>query len=250
MRLDLFLVEHAYFDSRTKAQKAIEASAVKVSGKIIIKSNYEVLDTDTIEIIKNTNPYVSRGGIKLEAAIHNFHLDFTDAKVLDIGSSTGGFTDCALKHGASLVYAVDVGTNQLDASLRNRKDVIILEQTNILDISSLPVEFDYIVMDVSFTSIEKILPAVERFFGKNTQFICLIKPQFEVGKRYLKNGIVKDRALHIHVLEKIITTIEAYHMGIVKLIPSPILGGSGNKEFLACIRKNIKTKVNILEVCK
>ncbi|MDE6660648.1 MAG: TlyA family RNA methyltransferase [Anaeroplasmataceae bacterium] len=252
MRLDLFLVEHKFFDSRTKAQKAIEAEAIRVNGTIITKSNYEVDEFAPveIEIIKNTNPYVSRGGLKLEAAIDNFKLDFCDKKVLDIGSSTGGFTDCALKHGASLVYAVDVGTNQLDASLRGRKDIVLLEQTNILEVEDFPVDFDYIVMDVSFISIEKVLPVVERFLKEDATFICLIKPQFELGKRYMKNGIVKDRNLHIKVLEHIIAVLEEYHMGILKLIPSPILGGSGNKEFLACIRKNVNTRVNVIEVCK
>ena len=250
MRLDLFLVEHDFYDSRTKAQKAIEAGAVKVLGTIITKSNYEVLSDAHIEIIKETNPYVSRGGLKLEAAIDHFKLDFNNKKVLDIGSSTGGFTDCALKHGAELVYAVDVGTNQLDSTLRGRKDIVLLEQTNILEVESFPVDFDYIIMDVSFVSIEKILPAVNRFLNEDTTFICLIKPQFEVGKRYMKNGIVKDRSLHIKVLEKVISILREYHMGVSKLIPSPILGGSGNKEFLACIKRGIDTRINVIEVCK
>lgn len=250
MRLDLFLVEHNFYDSRTKAQKAIEAGAVKVADTVITKSNYEVLNDAHIEIIKETNPYVSRGGLKLEAAIENFKLDFKNKKVLDIGSSTGGFTDCALKHGAELVYAVDVGTNQLDSSLRGRKDIVLLEQTNILEVESFPVDFDYIVMDVSFVSIEKILPAVDRFLKEDTTFICLIKPQFEVGKRYMKNGIVKDRSLHIKVLEHVISVLADYHLGISKLMPSPILGGSGNKEFLACIKRGIDTRINVIELCK
>ncbi|MDE6408589.1 MAG: TlyA family RNA methyltransferase, partial [Anaeroplasmataceae bacterium] len=148
------------------------------------------------------------------------------------------------------VYAVDVGNNQLDNSLREREDVIVWEQTNILDVAAFPVDFDFIVMDVSFVSIEKILPAIERFLKEDSTFICLIKPQFEVGKMYLKNGIVKDRTLHIKVLEKNIAVLEMYHLGITKLIASPILGGSGNKEFLACIRKNAKTRINVIEVCK
>ena len=250
MRLDIFLVEQGYFKSRSKAQAAIEEGAIQVSGKIILKSNYEIEEGASIEILKNNNPYVSRGGLKLEAAIKAFHLDFKDKIVLDIGSSTGGFTDCALSFGARLVYAVDVGTNQLDSSLRGRKEIIVMEQTNILSVSSFPVRFDFLVMDVSFVSIEKILPAIDCFLDEDASFICLIKPQFEVGKRYLKNGIVKDRALHIKVLEQVNRALELYHMGIVQLIPSPILGGSGNKEFLACIKKNAKTRINYLEVCK
>ena len=169
---------------------------------------------------------------------------------MDIGASTGGFTDCALRFGAKLVYAVDVGSNQLSSKLRNRSDVVVMEQTNILSVESFPVRFDYLVMDVSFVSIEKLLPAIERFLEENAYFICLIKPQFEVGKRYLKNGIVKDKSLHIKVLEKVNAALEEYNMGILKLIPSPILGGSGNKEFLACIKKNVKSRINWIEVCK
>ena len=250
MRLDVFLVEEGYFSSRTKAQAAIEAGAVKVLDTIITKSNYDVNPEATIEIMKEVNPYVSRGGLKLEAAIREFHLDFKDKVVLDIGASTGGFTDCALRFGAKQVYAVDVGSNQLDLKLRNRTDVIVMEQTNILSVDSFPVHFDYLVMDVSFVSIEKLLPAIDRFLEADAYFICLIKPQFEVGKRYLKNGVVKDKSLHIQVLKQVNASLEDYNMGIFKLIPSPIFGGSGNKEFLACIKRNVKSRINWIEVCK
>ena len=249
MRLDLFLVENNYFNSRQKAQNAIKEGAVSVNGKVINKPNFECSLGDDIVILKETNPYVSRGGYKLEAAIKNFYLDFNDKVVLDIGASTGGFTDCALKHGAKLVYAVDVGTDQLDESLRNRNDVVSLEQTNVLDIESFDNEIDFIVMDVSFVSISKILPAIDKFLTDKNGFVCLVKPQFEVGKRFLKNGIVKDRTLHIKVLEDVKSAIESYGMGIEKMTVSPILGGSGNKEFLIYVRRNVKSKVNIVEVC-
>ena len=250
MRLDVFLVEKNHFSSRQKAQNAIKEGAVCVNGKIVLKPNFECAEFDSIEILKETNPYVSRGGYKLEAAIKHFYLDFKDKVVLDIGSSTGGFTDCALKHGAKLVYALDVGTNQLDESLRNRSDVISMEQTNILDVESFPTKIDFIVMDVSFVSITKILPAIDKFLDENNAFVCLVKPQFEVGKIYLKNGIVKDRTMHIKVLEDVKSVIESYGMGIEKMIASPILGGSGNKEFLIYVKRNVKSKVNIIEVCK
>lgn len=250
MRLDLYLVEKGHFDSRNKAQTAISNEAILVDGKLITKANFDVQEDSLIQIIKESCPYVSRGGLKLEAAIRSFYLDFSDKIVLDIGASTGGFTDCALQYGAQLVYSIDVGTNQLDERLRNDHRVISLEQTNILNVSSFPVKFDYIVMDVSFVSINHLLPAIDRFLDAEAIFICLIKPQFELGKRYLKNGIVKDRTLHIKVIEQVISDLNSYHMGIVKLIPSPILGGSGNKEFLACIKKNVETRVNYIEVCK
>ena len=250
MRLDIFLVENGYFNSRQKAQNAIKDGAVSVNGKIVTKSNYECVDFDDISILKETNHYVSRGGYKLEAAIKEFYLDFKDKIILDIGASTGGFTDCALKHGAKLVYAVDVGTDQLDASLKNRSDVISYEQTNVLDIDSFDHEIDFIVMDVSFVSISKILPAIDKFLTDKNAFVCLVKPQFEVGKRFLKNGIVKDRTMHIKVLENVKDALSFYNMGIEKMTVSPILGGSGNKEFLIYVKRNVNSKINIIEVCK
>lgn len=250
MRLDIFLVENGYFNSRQKAQNAIKDGAVSVNGKIVTKSNYECVDFDDISILKETNHYVSRGGYKLEAAIKEFYLDFKDKIILDIGASTGGFTDCALKHGAKLVYAVDVGTDQLDDSLKNRSDVISYEQTNVLDIDSFDHEIDFIVMDVSFVSISKILPAIDKFLTDKNAFVCLVKPQFEVGKRFLKNGIVKDRTMHIKVLENVKDALSFYNMGIEKMTVSPILGGSGNKEFLIYVKRNVNSKINIIEVCK
>lgn len=250
MRLDVYLVEQGFFKTRTKASLAIKSQAILVNGKMIDKPNYEVSSEVEVKVLKEVNPYVSRGGLKLEAAIQKFYLDFKDKIVLDIGASTGGFTDCALKHGAKLVYAVDVGTNQLDETLRGREDVVIYEQTNILDVKELPTRVDYIVMDVSFVSIEKLLPAIQCFLMEDNALVCLIKPQFEVGKMYLKNGVVKDRTLHIKVLERVNTAFDSMQMGIVKLAPSPILGGSGNKEFLALVKRNVKSNINIIEVCK
>lgn len=250
MRLDVFLVQQGFFDSRTRAQKAIAEHVVLINGKLATKANEEVVLDCKVEILKNIFPYVSRGGLKLEAAIQTFCLDFQNKMILDIGASTGGFTDCALKFGAQRVYAVDVGKDQLDPSLKQNSKVISMEQTNILDIPSFPVEFDFIVMDVSFVAIEKIFPAVDRFLPENGGFICLIKPQFEMGKRYVKNGVVKDKNLHLKVLQQVDEALKAYHMGILQLIPSPILGGSGNKEFLAYIKRNIETRINFLEITK
>ena len=250
MRLDVYLVEKGLFTTRNKAQSAIKDNAISINGKIVAKPNYDVTEFDEVTIVKESNPYVSRGGFKLEKAIKEFNLDFKDKVILDIGSSTGGFTDCSLKHGAKLVYSVDVGTDQLDKSLLNRDDVVVYEQTNILDVYELPHHIDFMVMDVSFVSIEVILPAVDRFLDDTNGFVCLIKPQFEVGKVHMKNGIVKDRNTHIKVIENVRDVLKQYNMGILKLIPSPILGGSGNKEFLAYIKRNVESKINILEVCK
>ncbi|MDE6013442.1 MAG: TlyA family RNA methyltransferase, partial [Anaeroplasmataceae bacterium] len=193
---------------------------------------------------------VSRGGYKLAKAIEEFQLDFEDKIVLDIGASTGGFTDCALKNGAKLVYSVDVGTDQLDESLRNKEEVVVLEQTNILEIASLPTQIDFIVMDVSFVSIEKILPAVDRFLTDDNAFVCLINPTFELGKKYFKNGVVKNKNDHLRVLKQVTEALRKYNMGISKLTVSPILGSSGNKEFLAYIKRNVVSQINLLEVCR
>ncbi len=250
MRLDVYLVEKGLFSTRNKAQSAIKDNAISINGKIVSKPNFDVSEFDEVTILKESNPYVSRGGFKLEKAIKEFNLDFKDKVILDIGSSTGGFTDCSLKHGAKLVYSVDVGTDQLDKSLLGRDDVVVYEQTNILDVYELPHHIDFMVMDVSFVSIEVILPAVDRFLDDTNGFVCLIKPQFEVGKVHMKNGVVKDRNTHIRVIENVRDVLKQYNMGILKLIPSPILGGSGNKEFLAYIKRNVESKINILEVCK
>lgn len=249
MRLDIYLVEKGLFDSRNKAKQAIDDKAISVNGKIVTKSSLEVSDLDKVEIIGSLCPYVSRGGYKLEAAIKEFFLDFKDKTIVDIGASTGGFTDCALQFGAKRVYSIDVGTNQLHEKLLNDDRVVSLEETNILDIEYFPEEIDYYVMDVSFVSIKHILPQVSRYLDDKNALVCLIKPQFEVGKKYMKNGIVKDRTIHINVIEGINEELKNYNLGIQKLIPSPILGGSGNKEFLALIKKNVTTKINIVEVC-
>jgi len=247
MRLDLYLVEKGFYETRSKAKAAIEAGDVLVDGKKA-KASFDIT-TEAVEIAKTTNPYVSRGGLKLEAAIKEFYLDFKNKTIVDIGASTGGFTDCALAFGAKKVYSIDVGSNQLALKLLEDPRVISLEQTNIMDIEFFPENIDYLVMDVSFVSIGHLLPGIANHITDTNALVCLIKPQFEVGKVYMKNGIVKDRTVHIHVIENVIKELEEYGLGIEKLIPSPILGGSGNKEFLALIKRNVKTKVNIIEVC-
>ena len=248
MRLDLFLVEKGYFKTRSKAKLALDEGQVLVNGKKE-KASYDAKEDDLIELV-NVNPYVSRGGLKLEGAINSFRLDFKDKVILDIGASTGGFTDCSLKHGAKLVYAVDVGTLQLDESLRNNPKVISYEQTNIKDIDHFDNDIDYLVMDVSFVSIEHLLPSLDHLITDNNALICLIKPQFELGHLNMKNGIVKDKKLHMKVLNNVFEELKLYNLGIYKLIESPILGGSGNKEFLALIKRGINLNINLNSVLK
>ncbi|WP_162849749.1 TlyA family RNA methyltransferase [Anaeroplasma bactoclasticum] len=250
MRLDQYLVEKGFFESRNKAKAAIDDGHISINDKIITKSSYDVLDSDTIKIVGDICPFVSRGGYKLLAAIQSFYLDFNGKTIVDIGASTGGFTDCALQNGAAKVYSIDVGTNQLAEKLRNDSRVISLEQTNIQDIPYFPEKIDYFVMDVSFVSIEYLMKDIHKFITDDNKLVCLIKPQFEVGKVHMKNGIVKERTIHINVIENIMKDLEQYGLGISKLIPSPILGGSGNKEFLCLIERNIKTKINVVEAIK
>lgn len=244
MRLDLYLFENNYFESRNKAKSEIELGHIEVNGKVINKPSYDVSDIDTIKISEDVLPYVSRGGLKLLGAINAFNLDFNNKVVLDIGASTGGFTDCSLKHGAALVYAVDVGSNQLHESLKNNPKVISYENTNIKDIN-IPYS-DIILMDVSFVSIEYLLPYIEKLITNDNYFICLIKPQFEVGKIKIKGGIVKDRNQYLKILNNINLELKKYNLGISKIMLSPILGGSGNKEFIVEIKRGIETKINFI----
>lgn len=240
MRIDQYLAENNHFETRSKAQQAIKEGVVKINDKIVTKNSYEVLPTDKVEILANPLKYVSRGGLKLEAAITNFNLDFKDKVVLDIGASTGGFTDCSLQFGASYVYAVDVGTNQLHSSLLNNSKVCSMEQTNILDVDTFPKQIDIITMDVSFVSIEVVIKAIQKFLTNDNYFVCLIKPQFEVGMKHFKNGVIKDPKIHLQVLKKVNSLFNVNNMYINKIITSPIKGGSGNKEFIALVsRKNL-----------
>ena len=245
MRLDLYLVNNNYFESRNKAKMEIEAGNVLVNSKVVTKSSFDISDSDKITISENICPYVSRGGYKLEAAIKNFNLVFKDKVVLDIGASTGGFTDCALKNGAKQVYSLDVGTSQLHDSLRGDSRVVVIENTNLLDYNP-NTSFDTLVMDVSFVSIEYLLPKLNELISDNNYLMCLIKPQFEVGKIHLKNGIVKDKNLYLKVLENLDIELSKYNLGIEKLALSPITGGDGNKEFISVIKRNVKNKINYL----
>jgi len=249
MRLDLYLVENNIIESRNKAKNEIDSGNVLVNDKIILKSSYDVLDTDIVKLVSKC-PYVSRGGLKLEEAIKKFNVSFTNKLVLDIGSSTGGFTDCSLQNGAKCVIALDVGSNQLHSKLKNDNRVISLENTNIKDIDKLPFNPDIIVMDVSFVSIEYLICDINKFINDDTIFIVLIKPQFEVGNIHLKNGIVKDKSLYINILNNINNKLSELNLGIKNLILSPILGGSGNKEFIALIKRNYKTNINFIEFVK
>lgn len=249
-RLDLALVSKGLFASREKANQAIKKGIISVDGKIIIKPSFQVELTQDILVLEVMLKYVSWGGMKLERAIDYFNLDFKDKVVLDIGASTGGFTDCALQHGAKEVYAVDVGRMQLADSLRTDFRVHSYEQTNICDFN-VDVNFDYLVMDVSFVSITKIIPSLLKFLNNNNYLICLFKPQFEVGKIKIKNGVIKDEKIHKEVVVNLINFIKEMGLYVNDLTYSTQKGKSGNIEYLALISKNkICKNYNVAEIIK
>ena len=249
-RLDVELVSRGLFQSREKASQAIKKDIISVDGKIVNKPSFQVSEDNKIEVLEVMLKYVSWGGMKLERAIQYFNLDFNDKTVLDIGASTGGFTDCALQHGAKEVYAVDVGTMQLADSLKTNFRVHSYEQTNICDFN-VDVNFDFLVMDVSFVSITKIIPSLLKFLNDNNHLICLFKPQFEVGKIKMKNGVIKDEKIHKEVVVNLINFIKEMGLYVNDLTYSTQKGKSGNIEYLALISRSNKCKnYNIAEIIK
>ncbi len=243
MRLDRYLFEAGLAKSRTEAERLIEAGAVTVDGVIRTKPSFGIEDDTPLSALfvrKDPLAFVSRGGEKLEAALSAFDLSPFGHVALDVGASTGGFTDCLLRHGAEKVYAVDAGRGQLAGSLLLDSRVVLLEQYNARylkreDFDPLPT---FAVMDVSFISATLILPALAAVLPSGSPFICLIKPQFEVGRAGLgKGGIVRDDALRREAVARVVhsaSTVGLFHLGSIQ---SPILGGDGNREFLAAFRK-------------
>lgn len=242
-RIDILLVEHGFVTSRSKARAMVMAGVVLVSDKRIEKPS-ELYPQNAAIRIKGSSKeikYVGRGGLKLEKALTEFNI-CPDAYVcLDVGSSTGGFTDCLLQRGAKKVYAIDVGTNQLAWEIRNDDRVSVHENTNARYIkpADFDVLFDLIVMDVSFISITKILPALIDLLNENAKIITLVKPQFEVGKGEVgKGGIVKNSEKHKAVIKEIAEFSNTIGLDMINLIESPIRGAAGNKEFLALYERS------------
>lgn len=241
MRADVFLFTHGIARSRSHACSLIK-DGVFVSGKAVTKPSFFIPDdTPADEIkIKGTMPFVSRGGLKLEAAIEAFRIDPAGLCVLDIGASTGGFTDCLLRHGASFVYALDVGHGQLDASLLSDPRVKSIEGCNARYMKPSLFERlpDMAVTDVSFISQRLIYDALSAILSDGALFVSLIKPQFEAGRENIgKNGIVRDERIHEKVITEIRTCAAAYRLGMADILPSPIAGGDGNREYLALFVK-------------
>lgn len=235
-RLDVLLVNKGLAESREKAKRTIMAGIVYVNGQKEDKAGTTFDPEVPIEVRGNVLPYVSRGGLKLEKAIKEFGVSCTGKVCIDIGASTGGFTDCMLQNGAVKVFAIDVGHGQLDWKLRNDERVVCMEKTNIRYVKpeDLGAQASLVSIDVSFISLQLVLPVVKTLIAPDCQVVCLIKPQFEAGRDQVgKKGVVRDKKVHIEVIEK--TLSFAYSIGyeLKGLTFSPIKGPEGNIEYLA-----------------
>ncbi len=257
VRIDVYLVEKGYFETREKAKRSIMAGVVLVNNQPVHKAgeNFKEEDIKEVRIKGDICPYASRGGLKLEKAIKRWNLDFNDKLMLDVGSSTGGFTDCALQNGARKVAALDVGTNQLVYKLRVDPRVDVYEQTNFRTIAAdfFSNQFDFITMDVSFISTSLLMENVAKNLKDDGKFVCLIKPQFEAGKAAPRNenGVILDRDIHFSVIKNFLETAQKHGLYLNKLTTSPIKGGKGNREFLGLLSKyseNVVTEKTINQV--
>ncbi|MBI1870123.1 MAG: TlyA family RNA methyltransferase [Chlamydiae bacterium] len=239
-RIDQILVQRSFFESRTDAQKAVLAGFVKASSQIVKKSN-QLFDLDIpIEILQKKK-YVSRGGDKLEAALHEFQINPEGDIALDVGSSTGGFTDCLLQKGAKKVYAVDVGHDQFHYELRKNPKVIVLEKVNAryLEKKDFPEKFNLITIDVSFISLEKILPAVLPLLAPGGKILTLVKPQFEVGQECVgKGGVVRSQQDRLDAVQKVRDFSKTLPLEDLGMFQSPLKGPAGNIEYFIYLKKN------------
>jgi 23S rRNA (cytidine1920-2'-O)/16S rRNA (cytidine1409-2'-O)-methyltransferase len=240
MRLDVYLAENRFAKSRTEAKEIIIAGDVSVNGKPATKPALDVCDGDEIRVEAQKKKYVSRGGYKLEAALDDFKIDPSDKKAIDVGASSGGFTDCLLQRGADHVIAVDSGYGQMSASLIGDERITLVENYNARNMDPQDLEYlpELAVMDVSFISATLIIPALSTCLVDGADFVCLIKPQFEVGRSGLgKGGIVKSEKLRQQAVERVIDSAQATGFTCLGVIKSPITGGDGNVEYLAHFRK-------------
>lgn len=231
-RADMLLVERGLFESRARAQDAIAAGLVTANGKVVIKPSEILADSAVIEAAP-AHPWVSRGGVKLAGALAQYPIEIEDHVCLDVGASTGGFTEVLLSEGAALVFAIDVGTNQLHESLRGHPRIVSMEQTDIrsYDGKRLPQRPDVVVIDASFISLKLILPVALSLAAAPMSLLALIKPQFEAPRAAIKKGIVRDAAVHQAVCDDIAAFAAAQGCTDIKVFPSSIAGGDGNAEF-------------------
>lgn len=239
MRIDKYLAEHSLAESRQKAKELISGGFVTLNGKVVSKDSTDVGENDNVEVTGRPYPYVSRGGLKLEAAKSAFALDFTGKTVCDLGASTGGFTDLALRFGAERVFAVDCGKGQLHPDIASDPRVVNMEGVNAREITAddLGTFCDMAVSDLSFISQILVFDSVTQILSDKGEFVSLIKPQFEAGRENIgKGGIVKDLRVHISVIKRVIDAARMHNLYCCGLIRSPIRGGDGNMEYLAYFR--------------
>lgn len=259
MRADLFLTEKGYVPSRKKAQKLIEDGKVSIDGHTVQKASQQICDGEhSVEILQSDEVrFVGRGGLKLEAALDAFGIDVQDKIALDIGASTGGFTDCLLQRGAKKVYAIDAGVGQLAKSLLENPAVVSIEKLNARTLAPEHIDHSHanlIVMDVSFISATYIIPQFPALMEEDGEAVCLVKPQFEVGRSMIgKGGIVRDKAAHVDAIKRVCASANSVGLTPIALIPSPIEGGDGNREFLLhLVREGTQSKLlteqQILEI--
>ncbi|SDY89303.1 TlyA family RNA methyltransferase [Tindallia californiensis] len=247
-RIDLLLVEKSFFPSREKAKSALMAGLVKVNGELVEKVGTQVDEESDILVKESSMPYVSRGGLKLEKALEIFSLNLENRVCLDIGASTGGFTDCMLQNKASSVIAIDVGYGQLDWKLRNDDRVTVMERTNIRYVTPKELDelADFASIDVSFISLKLVLPAVFELIKPESYLVALVKPQFEAGRDMVgKNGVVRDPSVHKQVIHRVVNECNHIDLKVLDLSFSPIKGPKGNVEFLLLLQKSTSTTSKI-----
>ncbi len=239
-RLDEELVHRSILKTRSEAKRFILEGKVLVNGSAAVKPNLLVSEQDELKLVEEKK-FVSRGGYKLDFALEKFNIDVKDLVALDVGASTGGFTDCLIKRGARKVYAVDVGYGQIELSLRENPKVIVIERVNAkyLNKEIIPEAPEIVTMDVSFISIIKILPVLKGLIKNSGIIVSLVKPQFEAGKREVRKGIVKNKEIHYKTLVKLINEITEIGLYVNALTYSPIKGGKGNIEFFFKISGNM-----------
>ncbi len=258
IRLDVAVFEKGYAPSREKAKAIIMAGQVYVNNQKVDKVGTQIKEDDTLEVRGKTLAYVSRGGLKLEKAMKQFPIALQEKICMDVGASTGGFTDCMLQNGAIRVYSIDVGYGQLAWKLRTDERVVNLERTNFRYVTreQIPDEIDFSSVDVSFISLKHILPVLSKLLKKDGQAVCLIKPQFEAGKEKVgKKGVVRDLDVHVEVVENVINMAVENGFSVMGLDFSPIKGPEGNIEYLVFLVKSeepiISTEINAKElVCR
>ena len=233
IRLDVLLVERGLAESRAKAQALIMAGQVRIADQVALKPATAV-DNKAVLTVDTGPRFVSRGGEKLDAALEAFAIDVKGLVCADVGSSTGGFTDCMLQRGAVKVYAIDVGKGILHWKLRNDRRVVVMEETNARYVESLPEQVDFVTVDASFISLKVLLPTIKKWINNETNLLCLIKPQFEAGKKDVArgDGVIRDPEIHKSVLLDVLSFAQQEVFSIRGLIKSPLLGPKGNAEFL------------------